>query len=284
MDSLVSVVCPICSEKLIPSGRSYACVNRHNFDLSKEGYLSLLHGRGNYKEIGDDKRMVQARLRVHKLAAFLELAKAIASYCPQKDASRGILDIGCGDGFFLDHLARQAATPGRGVGVDISKEALAKAARAYPGLFFIRTDASHIRLPFKDSSFGLVLSIFAPRPIDEIRRVMRSDGSWLIVTATPDHLKEVREFLPLAAIGTGKLDAPTSRSYTVIKSGTFNSRVQIARRDLVSIVEMSPSIHRLRREFGDKWIEPLPEGLGVTLSFSVTLLGGVGKGNLPTHV
>jgi 23S rRNA (guanine745-N1)-methyltransferase len=273
MDSLVSVACPICSETLLRSGRSYSCQNRHNFDLSKEGYLSLLHGRSNYQQIGDDKLMIRARVRVHKLPAFLELAKAITAYGPQIDTSHGILDIGCGDGFFLDQVARAATPPGRGIGVDISKEALAQAARSYPSLFFIRTDAAHSRLPFEDSSFGLVLSVFAPRPIAEIRRVLRADGSWLIVTATPDHLKEIRKFVPLAAIGTGKLDAPTSRSYSVRRSGTFNYELQVPHHDLVSIIEMSPSIYRLRREFGDKWRERVPQELGVTFSFSVTLLG-----------
>jgi 23S rRNA (guanine745-N1)-methyltransferase len=247
-------------------------MNRHNFDLSKEGYLSLLHGRTDYKGIGDDKQMVQARVRVHKLSAFSDLAEAIAGYCPRDGARHDILDIGCGDGFFLDHVTRHVATAGNGVGVDISKEALAKAAKTYPSTFFIRTDASHNRLPFEDSSFGLVLSIFAPRPIDEIRRVLRSDGSWLVVTATQDHLKEIRAFLPLAAIGAGKMDAPTSRSYAVVKSGIFNRELQMAHHELVSIVEMSPSIHRLRRESGDKWSERVPRELTVTFSISVTLL------------
>ena len=273
MESFVSIVCPVCSEPLRPAGRSYLCANRHNFDLSKEGYLSLLHGRTNYKEIGDDRQMVQARIRVHKISVYLELAKAIAGYCPQDIASRGILDIGCGDGFFLDQVTRHPATPGQGVGVDISKEALAKAAKAFPSLFFIRADASHIRLPFGDSSFGLALSIFAPRPIEEIRRVLRPDGSWLIVTATQDHLKEIREFLPLAAIGTGKLDAPTTVAFAVQRSGTFTREFRATHEEVVSIIEMSPSIHRLRREFGDKWTDHIPLELGITFSFSITLLG-----------
>jgi 23S rRNA (guanine745-N1)-methyltransferase len=157
--------------------------------------------------------------------------------------------------------------------VDISKGALAKAARSYSGLFFVRTDASHSRLPFRDASFGMVLSIFAPRPIDEIRRVLRADGSWLIATATQNHLKEVREFLPLAAIGTGKMDAPMGRSFSILRSGTFDYRLQVAHHDLVSIIEMSPSVHRLRRDFGDNWSKRVPQELGVTFSFGVTLLG-----------
>jgi 23S rRNA (guanine745-N1)-methyltransferase len=273
MDTLISIACPVCCETLQRSGNSYACQNGHNFDLSKEGYLSLLHGRTNYQQIGDDKAMIQARMRAHTLPVYLELAKAMAGYCPAIGIGQGVLDIGCGDGFFLDHINRAATTPCRGVGVDISKEALAKAAKAHPTLFFIRADAARNRMPFQDSSFGLVMSVFAPRPVDEIRRVLRRDGAWLIVTATQDHLKEIREFLPLAAIGPGKLDESTNNPFSILRSGIFEHESQVAHDDLVSIVEMSPSIYRLRREFGDKWAERMPQELRVTFSFSISLLG-----------
>jgi len=273
MIGAVPIVCPVCSEALTRSGNSYTCPKRHNFDLAKEGYLSLLQGRGNYQQIGDDKVMVQARVRVHRLPPYLELAKAIARICPNIDAGCSILDIGCGDGFFLNQVVQAAHGAGQGMGIDVSKEALAKAAKGFPNLFFVRTDASRNRLPFNDASFGLVLSIFAPRPVEEIRRVLREDGRWLLVTATQDHLKEIREFLPLAAIGTGKLEAATDNSYSMLNSEVFECEQRVTRDDLVSIIEMSPSIHRLRREYGEKWNELLPEELKVTFSFSITVLG-----------
>ena len=159
--------------------------------------------------------MVQARVRVHKLPVFSELAKEIAGYCPKINLCSGVLDVGCGDGFFLSHVTQAAIAPCLGIGVDVSKEALVKAARNNPNLFFVRADASNDRLPFKDSTFGLVLSIFAPRPIDEIRRVLRAHGSWLIVTANQDHLAEIRSFLPLAQLApeTGRADQPFVLDY-----------------------------------------------------------------------
>jgi 23S rRNA (guanine745-N1)-methyltransferase len=183
------------------------------------------------------------------------------------------LDIGCGDGFFLDQVASGAQSPSPGVGIDVSKGALAKAAKSYPNLLFVRGDASRHRLPFKDASFGLALSIFAPRPIDEIRRVLSAGGSWIIVTATQDHLKELRDFLPLASIGTGKLEAPTGRAFAIRSSEVFERPFEVSHPDLVAIVEMSPSIHRLRREGGDAWCARVPQGLRITFSFSITLLG-----------
>lgn len=255
------------------NGRSYTCQQRHNFDVSADGYLGLLHGRSNHQQAGDDKPMVQARVRVHKLPVFHELAKAIADVIPPADAGCGILDIGSGDGFFLDQASRAGGVSRPGIGIDVSKEAVARAARSHPGLFFIRADVAHSRLPFGDGSFGLVLSVFAPRPMDEIRRVLRDDGSWLVVTATQDHLKELRPHLPLAAIGTGKLDELDGRSFGIKRSVAFSRELPIERADLVSIVEMSPSVFRLRREFGETWRERVPAGLRVTFSFSLTLLG-----------
>ncbi len=277
MNPPVSILCPVCTETLLRSGRSYVCSNRHNFDLSKEGYLSLLHGRGNYQDVGDDKRMVQARVRVHQLPVYGDLAQAVAEIFPTASVDSGVLDIGCGDGFFLDRATRAAGGGSAGVGVDVSKEALARAARSHPGLLFVRTDASHEPLPFPDCAFGLVMSVFAPRPVDEIRRVLRADGSWLIVTAAQEHLRELRQFIPLAAIGSGKLDAPSSRSFAVVLGRTFERELDVAHDDLVSIVEMSPSVHRLRRESGDLWKEKVPVELRVTFSFSLTLLGRQGS-------
>lgn len=273
METSHRVRCPICSEPLARSGRSYLCPNRHNFDLSREGYLSLLHGRTNYRHIGDDKQMVRARVRVHRLPVFRELAEAIVGYGSPMNAGHGVLDVGCGDGFFLDQVTSAAGSTNRGVGVDISKEALATAARNYPRLFFVRSDVSQSRLPFEDASFGLVSSVFAPRPVEEIRRVLRSDGSWLVVTATPDHLGEIRAFLPLAAIGPDKMAEPTSHSFAIRRSETLNFHAQIIHEDLVAMIEMSPSIYRLKRELGPAWTERVPPELGVTFSFSVTLLG-----------
>jgi 23S rRNA (guanine745-N1)-methyltransferase len=269
----VPIVCPVCSETLSLSGRSYACKDRHSFDLSKEGYLSLLHGRSNYQQVGDDKPMVLARMNVHKLLPYVELAKAVCVMSGPLPGGEGVLDIGCGDGFFLGQVANGGAQLSPGIGIDVSKEALAKAAKVLPGLFFIRADAAHDRLPFRDQSFARVLTIFAPRPIEEIHRILKPDGRWVIVTATQDHLREVRDHLPLASVGTGKLDAPTSVSFQVLESRVLTCELEASRDDLASVIEMSPSVHRLRREHGEKWVDLVPSELKVTFSFSLTLLG-----------
>jgi len=268
----VRVLCPVCFEPLSPLGASYRCQRGHNFDKAREGYLSLLHGGGDFKLVGDDKRMVDARVRVHLLPPYDELAEAMAAVTQIDDGNPLVLDIGCGDGCFLSRVIERSAGPRIGIGADISKVALGRAERLYPGLSFIRTDAVRSRLPFRDQSIGLVMSVFAPRPTNEVWRTLKEEGRWLVVTANHDHLKEVREFLPLAAIGEGKLEEAAGALFSVQTSSELRSERTLAKEDLRSIIEMSPSVFRLRREYGEDWGNLVPDNLRTTFSFSISLL------------
>jgi 23S rRNA (guanine745-N1)-methyltransferase len=273
MGPAISLLCPICSEPLTRSERSYLCAKRHNFDLSKDGYLSLLQGKDNYANVGDDAEMIQARVTAHALPPYFSLAQAVANLASPLPSGARILDLGCGDGFYLHHFASLAAQPLTAAGVDIAKKALGRAARKQPGALFIRSDAAHKALPFPDTSFDRVLSIFAPRPVAEIHRVLADDGLWLVVTATPDHLKELRDFLPLAGIGTDKLAKMSDQHFSLRREETLQVSQRVTQAEMSAVIEMSPSIYRLRREFEDKWRERLPASLDLTFSFSLSLLG-----------
>ncbi len=55
----MNILCPVCKKKLIRTGNSCQCENRHCFDLAKEGYLNLnLH---NSQNTGDNQDMIKAR-------------------------------------------------------------------------------------------------------------------------------------------------------------------------------------------------------------------------------
>ena len=54
--------CPICQAPLLREDRVYRCENRHNFDISKEGYTHLLPPNQKHSAApGDDKGMAAAR-------------------------------------------------------------------------------------------------------------------------------------------------------------------------------------------------------------------------------
>src|SRR4051812_8148313 len=182
--SLMTLTCPLCREALAPAGKSYRCAQGHTFDLAREGYLSLLHGRQKGEGRGDSKAMILARDRVHRAGVFDPLVAALAAL-PLEPAPRSLLELGCGEGFFLGHLVRT-----RGIatsyGLDLSVDAVKLAAKTQPAALILRADLLQ-PLPFADASLDLVQSIFAPRPLAEIQRVLRPGGHALFVYPEADH-------------------------------------------------------------------------------------------------
>src|SRR6478735_4552209 len=156
----MALTCPLCHGVLAPAERSYRCAKGHTFDLAKEGYLSLLHGRQKGAGRGDSKAMILARDRVHRAGVFDPLVAALAAL-PFDRPPRSLLELGCGEGFFLGHMARA-----RGVtssyGLDLSVDAVKLAARTLKQSLILRADLLQ-PLPFAEASLDLIQSIFAPR-------------------------------------------------------------------------------------------------------------------------
>jgi 23S rRNA (guanine745-N1)-methyltransferase len=264
----MSLICPLCREALLPAERSYRCANRHSFDLAKEGYLSLLHGRQKGEGRGDSKAMILARDRVHRAGVFDPLVAALTAL-PLAPAPRSLLELGCGEGFFLDRMARTHGVSAS-YGLDLSVDAVKLAARTLKSSLILRADLLH-PLPFADASLDLVQSIFAPRPLVEIKRVLRPGGHAVFVHPEPAHWHELRAFVPLADIGEDKLPAIKLDGLGPVRSQPIVARRALTHELLVDLVEMSPSIHRLTRD-GTDWRSLLPAQLTATLAVRVVML------------
>ena len=127
-----------------------------------------------------------------------------------------VLDCGCGEGTYLaaavaalrvaDHTNNDHANNGRedgswgdgswgdgGWGIDISKPAVRLAARRHRDLRF--AVASTYALPFDDHCFDVVLSVFSPRPFNEMMRVLAPGGTAVVVTPGPDHMREFKSVI-----------------------------------------------------------------------------------------
>jgi len=267
MLSTTGLTCPICRGGLIPADKSYRCPKGHSFDLAREGYLSLLHGRQKGDGRGDSKAMVLARDRVHRAGVFDPLASALAAL-RFETPPRTALELGCGEGFFLAHMVRSHGIAAS-YGLDLSADAVKLAAKTQKQSLILRADLLQ-GLPFADGSLDLVQSIFAPRPVTEIKRVLRPGGYALFVYPQGDHWQQLREFIPLAKIGDEKLAACDLGGLASVASVHVFELRTLSHIQLVDLVEMSPSIHRLTRD-GIKWQERLPSHLAATLSVRVAL-------------
>src|SRR5690606_26986989 len=86
----------------------------------------------------------------------------------------------------------------RGVCLDVSAPALRRAARAHERLAAVGADVWR-PLPLRDGAAACVLSVFGPRNVPEIIRVLAPGGRLVVVTPTAQHLGELAG--PLGMIG-----------------------------------------------------------------------------------
>ncbi|NMH58486.1 putative RNA methyltransferase [Alteromonas ponticola] len=193
-------LCPLCSQSLIRTGKTWACTNRHSFDEAKSGYLNLLPVQ--YKqslEPGDNKLMVKARRLFHASGGYTPLMDKLtelitANICLNQDDTLSLFEAGCGEGSYLQNIAM--SLKGKGIpvcsaGVDISKFAIEAAAKAFNQARF--AVASNFKLPLPAASQDVVLQVFAPGKMIEYARILRPRGLLIMVEPGPNHLWELKQ-------------------------------------------------------------------------------------------
>ena len=196
---MVVLLCPVrdCRLPLTSHGRRLACRRRHSFDLARRGYVNLLQVQDRRsRQPGDSVAASEARRRLVARGVEAPLIDAVMRLLALTPTD-AVLEVGCGEGH---HLAAIAARSGcEGHGVDISVASIEAAAKRHPRLHWIVANADRF-LPYADASFHAVASITARRNAVEFRRVLREDGTLLVVVPAPDDLIELRE----AVLGEGR--------------------------------------------------------------------------------
>ena len=177
--------CPICQQPLYTDHDHAWCNHGHRFDRSKQGYFNLLkHGK---RFSGDDKDMVETRIRFLDHGYYDFLIETI-NVLVKPYSSNTILDIACGPGYYLKRCDGRSK-----YGLDLSKPAIAYAAKHDPTSQYLI--ANGFDLPFMDRTIDLVTVIFAPYSLDEIFRVLKTNGIFIRVSPAPMHLFEIKQLL-----------------------------------------------------------------------------------------
>ena len=225
------LTCPHCERPLTRDGQVFRCQQGHAFDLAREGYVNLL--RRPSKLPSDTKDMLMARRRFLARGYYQPLAEAISAtvrdWLPAHgnggQVEGGILDAGCGEGYFTRAVAQVVADtfPERQVyGVDLSRDAvrLAGVARpapdgATPAIREPVWAVSNIRerLPFADASMAAIINVFAPHNAQEFGRLLQPAGLLLMIVPDAQHLAEARDPLRLLTI------QPDKRSHLLAQVG-----------------------------------------------------------------
>ncbi|HEY5858084.1 MAG TPA: methyltransferase type 11 [Aldersonia sp.] len=265
------LACPECESDLEIVERTLLCATGHSFDIARQGYVSLLTGAAT-KMTGDTAEMVLARDQFLAAGHFAPIAAAVTEAVAASSAGPArVLEIGAGTGYYLAHVL-DAQPDGCGVGLDVAKPAARRLARAHPRAGAVVADAWQ-RLPLRGAAFTHALSVFAPRNAAEVWRCLTDDGTYVVVTPTAQHLREL--IAPLGMVGvdadkTHRLGEAMSGWFERASRTTVEFEMSLAPADIEAVVGMGPSGHHLSAATRTARIAALRADVtGVTVTASV---------------
>jgi 23S rRNA (guanine745-N1)-methyltransferase len=177
--------CPHCQLAFTPTIDGVLCPNGHSFDRAREGYLNLLIGGRIAGDTvpGDTPKSLAARRRFLSTGAYQPIADALAKVVEEIDGA--VLDVGCGEGYYLSHIRSP-----KKFGIDIAKQGIRMASKSFPEAQFAVANA--FRLPVLDASCDAVFSVFAPHSHEEFQRVLAPCGQWVTISPGSHHLQQMR--------------------------------------------------------------------------------------------
>lgn len=243
----MKLLCPICAQALQRLENTYRCENRHSFDIARQGYVNLLPVQ-NKRSLnpGDTQQQVLAR------RAFLEggyYRPILDTLCEIAKPYHGpILDVGCGEGYYSAGLAQALDT--ELVGLDISKEAVRRAAGKYKNGLWLCASAAH--LPVSDQSAGILTSLFALTIPQEFHRVLFPDGVFLQVLAAEDHLLGLKSIIYPELTHKEKDTVPQLPGFTLLESRPVRFTFTVEGDQVQNLLSMTPHIYRISKEGLDR--------------------------------
>lgn len=180
------LICPVCGAPLSCQERTFVCEHAHSFDIAKQGYVNLLHSKGGVR--GDNALMVNARRRFLESGHYKPLLeKAQELVKKHTPANAAVLDIGCGEGYYTEGIKNALSDKKATIyAFDISKEAVKWTAKRHAAHFPFVAGAHNI--PVRSEVFDLALLFFAPFFHEEILRILKANGLFLMAYPGENHL------------------------------------------------------------------------------------------------
>ena len=179
----MNILCPVCKKILTKREGSYCCENRHSFDIAREGYLNL--NLKNSKNTGDNPDMIRARKKFLERGYYDFLKKEVDGLLDEDDS---LVDLACGEGYYTrDFRCRDK------IGVDLSKSGLKIASKSDKSTLYLLNSIYHNPLP--DRCADKVVTIFAPIAEEEIVRILKDEGRFILVRPDVRHLYELKQVI-----------------------------------------------------------------------------------------
>jgi 23S rRNA (guanine745-N1)-methyltransferase len=253
--------CPVCEDPLArPDARTLRCPRGHSFDIARQGYVNLTTGR--MPHLGDTAEMVADRAAFLAAGHYDFIADALTKAAGARDGL--VVDAGTGTGTYLARVL-DALPSAIGLGLDVAKPALRRAARCHPRAGAALADLWR-PLPLADASAALILDVFAPRNGPEFRRILRPDGVLLVVTPAAEHLRELIAAYGMIGVDPDKADRVSDRlgaDFVAEATATHRRTMRLTGAEVRTLIGMTPSARHVS-------LDDLPEN-DVTVEAAIHL-------------
>ena len=250
--------CPSCDQALIlqddPQPRTYRCNNQHCFDLAREGYLNLLlpqHKRS--RNPGDSDEMIRSRQRFLNAGYYEPLSDAIVAAVAKAASGpeQTVLDLGCGEGYYMQQLRMASATAStklKLLGMDISKFAVRLAAKR-------KMDArlavdSVYNIPLFENRVDTAISVFSPISIEETARVLKPGGQLIMVGPGAEHLAGLTALIYEQSLPHGGNTAGLEKAsqFNFLEQIEIKQTIDVTGSDILDLLKMTPYYWHSRPE------------------------------------
>jgi 23S rRNA (guanine745-N1)-methyltransferase len=268
------LACPVCGGRFHADSATLGCEQGHRFDIARGGTITLADHRANLTT-ADTSAMVDDRAAFydagHYDALIAHVVETVVAAAPAYNAV--VVDAGAGTGHLLAAVLAGLES-GRGIALDTSKPAVRMAARRHPHVVGIVADLWR-PWPITAGSVDVALTMFAPRNPEEVQRVLRPGGRWIVVLPIEGHLVQLRDRLTLLGIPAGKVDDVTStlpEGLTVEGVFPFRHDLDLTRDEAERLVRMGPNRHHVGDEELKAQVERLGTNERVTQAIDVVVI------------
>ena len=252
----MNIICPVCKKILSKQDKAYKCENRHSFDIAKEGYINLyLH---KSQKSGDNVDMIKARRDFLNKDYYRFLLDEVNK---QLDIDDSIIDLACGEGYYTSRFISKDK-----IGIDLSKSGLKIASKNDPDTTYILSTI--FNTPLDDRCADKVITIFAPIAKDEIVRLLKDDGMFILVKPDADHLIELKQAIYDNAYQNEVEDIMID-NLSLIKHIPVKNKSLLDNTDLNNLFMMTPYYNTSSRKDKDK-LKSI-DHLEVTFSFMIEI-------------
>ncbi len=209
--------------------------------LQKKGYVNLLNKRTDHFY---DKKMFEDRNELSNIGFFDNLIECIEGKIRDNyiiNEHTILLDLGCGAGMITNKIKN--ALNLNTYGVDISKDAINKAASDFEDIVWIVGDIS--KLPFKEKSVDIMINILSPINYNQVKRILKKDGILIKVIPGSEYLKEIRQLSGLKEYSNREVFNLVDENMDIIDTKDISYKFNILQNNIKYLINMTPLTNKL---------------------------------------